>query len=251
MQSDMESVVESLTGTSIDIIPFLDYLLQDLWELGTDVHHVTAMFRTYLPLPYAKRSVLDLGCGKGAVSIFLANELGCKIDGFDVFPAFIDHCKNKCIEYSVVEQCSFAVQDIRQVLERNQRYDAVVYGGVGNLYGDIGTMLCKLKQAVVPSGLLYLDESYQDTGIDYLSYEAWLSEFQAHNLTVIETYEPSLDEISTINRENQRKIEERGAQLIDRNPDIASLIEEYIESQRQECIELETDVKPICWLLRS
>lgn len=251
MEDDLKSVAESLSGRTVDIIPYLDYLLQDLWELGTDAAHVTAVFRTYLPLPHAERSVLDLGCGKGAVSIRIAKELGCKVDGFDLFPIFIDHCQEKCKEHGVLGQCSFAVQDIRQVVERGFRYDAVVYGGLKNVFGNTVSLLGKLKQTVAENGLLYLDEAYQQSGNEYPTYESWIKTFQLQNLTLIEAHEPSLDEISAVNRENQRKIEYRADQLIAQNPAIASLIEDYVESQRQECIELETDIKPVCWLLRG
>ena len=251
MENDLKSVAESLSGKSVDIIPYIDYLLQDLWELGTDAAHVAAMFRTYLPLPFAERSVLDLGCGKGAVSIRIAKELGCKVDGFDLFPIFIDHCQKLSKEHGVFGQCSFTVQDIRQVVERGLRYDAVVYGALGNVFGDTVSKLGKLKQTVAEKGLLYLDEAYQESGNDYPTYESWIEAFQQQNLTLIEAHEPSLDEISAVNWENQRKIEYRADQLIAKNPAIASLIEDYVESQRLECIELETDIKPVCWLLRS
>lgn len=44
--------------------------------------------------------ILDLACGKGAVSVILAKELGCMARGIDIISEFIDFAREKAIEYS-------------------------------------------------------------------------------------------------------------------------------------------------------
>lgn len=66
-------------------------------------------YKTYLNL-----QVLDLGCGKGAVSIKLAKALRCKCHGIDAVPEFIAAAKEKAKEYGVDTLCQFEAGDVRE-----------------------------------------------------------------------------------------------------------------------------------------
>ena len=72
-------LAESLTAESIDIIPYLPYLLQDFWSLASDPDEMTSLLRAYTDFGTDSR-LLDLACGKGAASIYLAKEFGCKYE---------------------------------------------------------------------------------------------------------------------------------------------------------------------------
>lgn len=45
--------------------------------------------------------ILDMGCGKGFVTISLAREFKCPCHGIDAMPVFIYEAEQKAIEYSV------------------------------------------------------------------------------------------------------------------------------------------------------
>ena len=62
------------------LLPFIPELFKDLWELGSSPK-VVLEWISHLKLPAYKTKVLDLGCGKGAVSITLARELKFNILG--------------------------------------------------------------------------------------------------------------------------------------------------------------------------
>ena len=51
-----------------NLYPYLSYILQDRWEIGSEpqtiIHIIEKHFKNYADL-----KILDLGCGKGAVSI--------------------------------------------------------------------------------------------------------------------------------------------------------------------------------------
>jgi len=47
MKSVEESVTAALDGSDADLFPFLPYILQDLWEIGSGPETVTAMIRKH------------------------------------------------------------------------------------------------------------------------------------------------------------------------------------------------------------
>jgi len=67
-----QKLAQSLTADSADIIPFLPYLLQDLWELGSSGSEMADLLRRHVSITPGF-TALDLGCGKGAVSVALAS----------------------------------------------------------------------------------------------------------------------------------------------------------------------------------
>lgn len=64
------------------LLPHLPYLLQDLWALGCAVDRIIDLVGS-LGLAAGSRA-LDLGCGKGAVAVRLASELGLEVVGIDL-----------------------------------------------------------------------------------------------------------------------------------------------------------------------
>lgn len=90
----------SLTSQSIEILPFIPYFLQDFFELGSSPKDITYLIKQHMPLS-AESNFLDLACGKGAVSIGIAKELGNPVKGIDLIPAFIEEAKCKAKEAQV------------------------------------------------------------------------------------------------------------------------------------------------------
>ncbi len=71
MKSLEESIMEAMDCNEFDILPFLPCILQDFQAIGTDPEvFVDLIFRQ--GKGDASLTVLDLGCGKGAVSIKIA-----------------------------------------------------------------------------------------------------------------------------------------------------------------------------------
>jgi ubiquinone/menaquinone biosynthesis C-methylase UbiE len=66
---------------------------------------------------YSNLRVLDLGCGKGAVSVKLAAALKCNCYGIDGISEFIETSKEKAKEYGVDALCCFEVGDIREEVD--------------------------------------------------------------------------------------------------------------------------------------
>ncbi len=81
-----ESIARAMDGSDRRIVPFLPYILQDAWEIGTDPEIVSDLVRRHTR-DHSRLRVADLGCGKGAVSVRLAGTLGCRCLGIDGLPA--------------------------------------------------------------------------------------------------------------------------------------------------------------------
>ena len=77
MKSIEESVVTAMDGSDKELFPYLPYILQDIWEIDTDPATVIDILKANFQ-DFADLKILDLGCGKGAVSVKVAAALGCK-----------------------------------------------------------------------------------------------------------------------------------------------------------------------------
>lgn len=62
MKTIEESVVTAMDGTDTGIYPFLPYILQDFWEIGTSPDEVVTLLERHTS-NHARLKVLDLGCG--------------------------------------------------------------------------------------------------------------------------------------------------------------------------------------------
>ena len=65
MSSVEEKLARSLTAESVELIQFLPYLLQDLWDLGSSPQDMLDLVRQHVSWT-GQLEVLDLACGKGA-----------------------------------------------------------------------------------------------------------------------------------------------------------------------------------------
>ena len=71
MKTIEESVLTAMDCTDSEILPYLPYILQDFWEIGSDPDVIIDLLKKHLSNTNNFK-VLDLGCGKGAVSIIIA-----------------------------------------------------------------------------------------------------------------------------------------------------------------------------------
>ena len=123
-----KSIVISLDGQDDALFPYLAYLLQDLWEIGSFPGTIIQVIKTHNLHHHGPFTVLDLGCGKGAVSISIAKELGWNIHGIDAMPEFIDEAQEFAKAHHVKHLCFFEVADIRQRVKTLKGYDFVILG---------------------------------------------------------------------------------------------------------------------------
>ena len=252
MKTIEEKLAKSLTAESIELIPHLPYLLQDLWELGSSPTDMIEMIIKHIDVS-EKTRVLDLACGKGAVSVNLANKIRCSVKGIDILPAFIDYAINKAKEFGVDELCEFVVGDINESVKVEREYDVVILGAVGDVLGNPEETISLLKNTVKKDGYILLDDAYvhEETDDKYQTREQWLHVFENTGVTLIGEKVIAEEELANINNEQQALIIRRANELKEALPEKAHLFDGYIQSQQEECEELESDVSGVTMLLQA
>jgi len=248
-----EKLARSLTASSVEILPYLPYLLQDLWELGSNPVDIVQVARGLGAGPGWK--VLDLGCGKGAVGIRLARETGCSVKGYDLMDGFIEVARTKAEEWGVAHRCRFEVQDLHQAVRTEKDHDLTILGAVGSVLGDPGQTLKKLRGTVRPGGYLIVDDGYVLEGVDaprldgeYWTRDAWTRAFQDAGLKLLSELRAG-EEIQSVNDDNTAAIAARAAELARLHPERRALFEEYVASQQHECEDMADRVVSAMWVL--
>ena len=248
-----QKLAQSLTADSADIIPFLPYLLQDLWELGSSGSEMADLLRRHVSITPGF-AALDLGCGKGAVSVALASRLGIRMRGIDIMEDFIRTAKQKAAEYGVSHLCEFVTGDIKKAVLTERGYDLVIYGAVGDVLGTRAEILRALKSAVRPGGYILLDDAYRPDDTEpplsgeYLTFEEWRALIEQAGLSLI-----ALSDAPERPDDDARDFEcirRRAQELIHAYPQRRDMFERYVKSQRDEYDDLADSIVGAVFLLR-
>lgn len=121
-----QKLIEAMDGDDTALIPFLPYILQDLWEIGSSPEDMIALLDQAGVKP---KTILDLGFGKGPVAVKLSKHFDSHAKGIDLLEDFILYAKEKAQEYQA--DCEFHVGDINVAVAIEKNHDLVIYGAVG------------------------------------------------------------------------------------------------------------------------
>jgi len=115
-------------------------------------------------------TALDVGCGEGRHSLFLAQE-GYVIDAIDISEKAIEKLEHLAEEYGVSTMIFPKVGDTRALELPQQKYDLAVLSYVFPFlkYSDIITILEKVKQSLKPGGCIYVSALTTDDP-EYINY---------------------------------------------------------------------------------
>ncbi|MBN2407791.1 MAG: methyltransferase domain-containing protein [Elusimicrobia bacterium] len=246
MRSLEESIIRSLDGTDKELYPFLPYILQDIWEIGTDPGTIISLIRKHFPEPQSLK-VLDLACGKGAVSVKLAQALRCTCYGIDGIREFINEANMKAQEYEVDSLCTFETGDIRDRIKDLTGFDVVILGSIGTVLGDHYETLSMISGCIKQDGVVILDDGYLDDS-NPNSHPVILK--KSIVLDNIKKSGMELIDETVLDREYIRKsdeyifwnIKKRCRELIEKHPDMMNIFENYINNQEQENCTLEKEI---------
>lgn len=251
-----QSIIRSLDGTDDALYEHLPYLLQDLWEIGSSPDVIIDLIKNNGINKGQDLKVLDLGCGKGAVSVRLAKEFGVKIHGIDGMPLFVTEAEKWARKYKVSELCRFEIADIRIRLDTLKDYDLIILGSIGSVLGNIEATLRKVKESISPEGFVILDEGYrlEESLEDLDNYPDRLQAYDQIEKAGFEVMEEQLVERDFIRHMNQQIIgfiQERVEELKIQFPDQKHLFEKYLEAQKIESDILENYIQCVTWLLKT
>lgn len=244
--------LEETVATAMDIkeqglLPFLPYMLQDFWEIGAEPDTIINLIKKHYHYQTISE-VLDLGCGKGAVSVNIAKSLGYRCHGIDAIPEFIDYAIAKAIEYNVSGLCKFEVGDIREKIIKLSNFNIIILGAIGQVFGNYYETLTKLDHCLNNDGLIIIDDGYIDDNSDFnhpqiLKKHDLLFQIDKAGMVLI-------DEISS--HDDDKVIEgydieydnlyKRCQELIIQYPDKAGLFLNYLKIQKEEYDYLKSDI---------
>jgi cyclopropane fatty-acyl-phospholipid synthase-like methyltransferase len=254
MKDIILSVVESLDGENPELFPYLPYILQDFTEIGADPEIMIGLVKKHLPNRFMK--VVDLGCGKGAISVALANEFDCHITGIDALPDFVNSSKVYAAEMGVSEKCDFYTGDIRTKIFSLKGFDVVILGAIGNVLGNVGETLTKVHKIVNPDGYVLLDDGWQKTGIatseQYFPTETEYFDMIHHaGFKVIEMVIANMDDYSNNESLMMEFMQRRCEELIAEKPGNKQLFDRFLKKQQREFDRMQNELTCATLLLQK
>jgi cyclopropane fatty-acyl-phospholipid synthase-like methyltransferase len=246
VKSIEESVVTAMDGSDKELFPFLPYILQDVWEIGAEPAVIIGLVRKHAT-DYSGLRILDLGCGKGAISIKLAKEFNCSCFGIDAITEFIAEANSKAAEFDVAHRCRFEIGDIRESVKTLPRFDIIILGAIGPVLGDYYATLTTLSKCLTPDGMLIVDDGYIEDESQYIhpliqKKETVLQQVAAAGMTVIDEVIIQKDTIKESDDYIFERLQKRCLELIAKHPDKKELFEDYIQRQTDENDILETKI---------
>ena len=256
--ASLDQVVANSLDADTDLLPFLPQLLDGIWALGSLPSRIIELLAgTGLKPGTAK--VLDLGCGKGATLIQIARQLGFFGVGIDAFQPFIDFAISKAAEEGVSDKCAFKCGDIRQAVETMNRFDVVIYSGIGPIWGKINNTIGVLRGCLQAGGYIIFDEGFlaDDTTPlnemyrDYENYAKTIQLLESFGDTIVAEFIQTPDETDRNNAQLFRSIQQNAQKIIVQYPEKQKMILEYITRQKHENAILGHHFIGATWLIRK
>jgi len=246
MKSIEESVVIAMDGSDMELFPFLPYILQDLWEIGADPVAIIKLISKYCN-GTTHLKVLDLGCGKGAVSVKVSQELGCTCYGIDAIAEFVEFATQKASELKVNHLCKFETGDIREKVKDLSGFDVVILGAIGPVFGDYFSTLATLAKCVNENGIFIIDDGYIDDDSDFshplmFKKSDILQQLEKAGMHLVENDVIDRDDIKESDDYIFENLKKRCFELIEKYPDKKEVFLNYIRKQEVENDVLENKV---------
>lgn len=227
-----------MDGTNPDIFEFLPYIVQDIWEIGADPQAIIQLGEKYASKK-SRLKVLDLGCGKGAVSVRMAKNFGCQVLGIDAIPEFVEYANNMAMEHGVADLCKFLAADIRLEVPKVKGFDLIVLGAIGPVLGNYQETFSVIERSLEPDGVVLVDDAFIADDSDFshpmmLKKSQLIEQVNKAGFELLEILPASVDDVTQSEDAIFKPLETRCHQLIKLNPDKAYLFENYIAKQKEE-----------------
>ena len=240
-----------------ELLPLLPALFEGIEELGARCDDVLGVL-SELPTStwQSERSVLDLGCGKGAVAIGIARAHGARVLGVDGVEAFVDHAAQRARASGVHDRCRFERGDVRDAVARQRGHDLVSMLALGDLLGDDVETLDALRRCVVSGGHVLVDGAHVGADAD-----ADLRQSYPTRAEAIEALQHFGDEVvaervvddadtAAHYRALTEALAARAETLAIDHPHLAAHLRRFASRQRDAVEELAGPVIGCLWLIR-
>lgn len=247
MKTTEESVLTAMDCSDKELLPFLPYILQDFWEIGSDPEVMISLMKKHIATDRLPK-VLDLGCGKGVVSVSIAKQLAYECYGIDAIPEFITFAASKADEYGVSDLCRFEVGDIRESVKTIGKYDVIILGAIGQVFGNYFETLTTLNKNLNEGGVFLIDDGYIDDHSTFkhdqvLSKGEMLKQLSAAGMQLIDEVMANNDDTVVKNYDTEYdNLSKRCQELIEKYPDMSEMFTKYSNYQKIEYDNLKTQI---------
>jgi len=251
-----QSIADSLEADK-SLLPHMPFLLQDLWAMGSSVEYILDILGAAGFSP-EKTHILDLGCGKGAVSVQAASRFGFRATGVDAMEAFLEIAREKSREYDVSHLCSFIKKDITEYVSGEHEFDLVILASLGGILGTLSETVARLRTQVRSGGYIFIDDGYlrNANSMNRKGYEHYrnhadsIKELTVNNDLVVKEVNTT-EYSSKINADYLNVIEQRAQELVERYPDLKDKIQTFVKLQAEECKVLNDHLEGVLWLIQK
>ncbi len=250
-----DGVLESLDCFDKALRPFIPYLLQDLWEIGSSSSKICTMISKN-GLDKRKLKIMDIGCGKGAISIPIAKEFGAEVFGIDAMPEFIEEAKSKAKEWGVENLCTFKSCNARDMVGELKGFNLVLLASIGPVFGNVYETLKRVEDCLDENGYIILDDGYlPDNSVsDYsrcLREAEFFDQIKKSDFCIVDLTNQLPEDTADTDDYIYDKIKMRTDELTLKYPDKKGLFESYLKSQENENYSLENELKCVMVLLKK
>jgi cyclopropane fatty-acyl-phospholipid synthase-like methyltransferase len=243
--------------SELAVSPFLPELLADMWALGCTPHLVVELLQPLKLKPGSTR-VLDLGCGKGALGITLAKELGFRIHGVDLCEAFLQEATRRARELDVCDLCQFELRDLREAVAACGDFDLAALASLGGVLGTLDRCVSSMRQVVRPRGYMIIDDGFLSNtqSVDrpgyghYRSHSHTLECLEAHGDTLLEERIYTTEQTRAVNLDYIHHISGRARELGQHHPEAAEALRAYVADQQSECEFIDREITRAIWLIQ-
>jgi SAM-dependent methyltransferase len=245
MENINKDFLDSLDLPDSEMEKHIPYVLQDLWGLGSIPEYIYQLIKDNVDSKRIEK-IIDLGCGKGAVLIYLAKRLKFQGLGIDIVSDFIESAKIHSIENSVNNRLDFVASDFLEYIDQDRKYDIVIYGYDSGILGDVLETITRLQNCISDPGYLILEIAFTPENkeqIEDLPTEKELvKKVDKSDLKIIDKILWPTDKIKAINIENNIFINKRIDELKKTYPEKTNVFEQYISNQKDECKLIENEL---------
>lgn len=255
MTQDLDESVARAMEADVRLLPLLPELLTDLWELGPSADQVVDALASVGV--ERDSTVLDLACGKGAVAVALAEQLGLRVEGIDACQPFLQAAQALARERGVSHRCRFEQGDIRDLLGQDAQYDVALLLSVGPVLGDYEQTIAGLRSLVRVGGYIVIEDGFLADGVPllprtagYAGHAETLRRLTACGDMVVREIICPAEQSRSVNRKNSDLIRQRASVVRAIHPAFGQLIDAYVARQERETRILGTDVLCAIWVLR-
>lgn len=107
---------------------------------------------------HADQTVLDVGCGVGATSVYLAKKHGCRVVGVDISEQMIARSEERSKREGVQNQVEFRVASATALPFQEGHFDAVICESVTTFIEEKAKAICEYARVTKSGGCVGLNE---------------------------------------------------------------------------------------------